>query len=470
MPDNEKMKGKLVLYLSTLSESAQLLLLKSLERDAGKQSHDRATQLILDALKEVLRKSQPVIPLSDYVRATIFRPCEPFVSTIDHINKVEARISPSSLDAIWAWIKRDIATKDQQKRFEEACNDVDEAIIAQKANILCQELMAATNAYITKLKRDPEGPQRLGNQLGGANHYKDLLEILICSEKLENLKPVLSKLPQEISNWTSPEGEDAFLHLSRQVQQQPLKTAWIVSSVTGRLTKPRLKLELAIRLAGSDDAIQVAATVYAPAVHQVMADLESQLALFEKSMKSIGDTKTSIGHLTAWRSLARAVETDLELAAQCPWGRAIAEMKTKLSALLEPEIDAAPGLVRKSLRTPKNGASEQADEALLHDAKRAVELFGHVERMKESLALNAEVSRVRKEMDQSFEILTTSLVERTKKALGDEAKACKILGDAAVEMARHIFDEDYASSLRRQLRAASLLQGAVPSEAEAVGA
>ena len=89
---------------------------------------------------------------------------------------------------------------------------------------------------------------------------------------------------------------------------------------------------------------------------------------------------------------------------------------------------------------------------------KAVEIFHHVERMKDTLALNAEISRIRKELDQSFEILSTSIVDRTKQATGEDVAACKALGEAAVEMARHVFDENYASSLRRQLRAASSIQ------------
>ena len=226
----------------------------------------------------------------------------------------------------------------------------------------------------------------------------------------------------------------------------------------------------ASRLAGSDDAIQVAATVYSPAVKQIIADLESVLAGFEKTVQGFGDTKESVKLLSEWRLLVKALETELELAVQSPWGRALADMKTKLSELLEHEIVSAPGLIRKALRAPKQGAGEYADDNLLQDAMRAVELFKHVERMKDILALNAEISRIRKELDQSFEILTTSLVDRTKQAAGDDTKACKQIGDAAVVMARHIYDEDYAASLRRQLRAASTVQELKNSESNAATA
>ena len=73
MPDNEKMKEKLSRYLSTLSESAQLLLLKSLEREENANNQDRATLLILEALRSVRVGSEPVVPVSEYVRQRNFQ-------------------------------------------------------------------------------------------------------------------------------------------------------------------------------------------------------------------------------------------------------------------------------------------------------------------------------------------------------------------------------------------------------------
>ncbi|TLP44809.1 hypothetical protein FDK21_13635 [Cohaesibacter sp. CAU 1516] len=469
MPDNEKMKEKLGRYLSTLSESAQLLLLKSLERDIDAIKEDRATQLILEALLNIRREIKPAVPVSEFVRKEIFKPCEPFLSEIDHINKIQARISPASIEAIWLWIARDIASPEQKARLEEDTNDQDGKLLSGKVRTLCEELTASAQTYVNKMKRDPDIARKLGNQLGGAIIYEDLLEVLLCQERLENLKPVISRLPAEISSWNGPEGTEACNLLCKRVQQDPMKASWVFSAITRHLTQPRLKLQLATKLAGSDDAIQVAATVYAPAVKQVMADLEASLSLFQASLKDGGDKSNTIKYLSMWRKLTKALETELELPVQSPWGKSVAAMKTKLSELLKQEIVPAPGLVRKVLRAPKNGAKEHVDESLLNDAMKAIEIFHHVERMKDILALNAEISRIRKELDQSFEILSTSIVDRTKLATGEDVEVCKVLGDAAVTLAQHVFDENYANSLRRQLRAASMVPEVPATEQKAVG-
>nr|WP_321444995.1 hypothetical protein [uncultured Cohaesibacter sp.] len=469
MPDNEKMKEKLSRYLSTLSESAQLLLLKSLEREGNDNNQDRATLLILEALRSVRVGSEPVVPVSERVRKEIFKSCEPFIAKFDHVKKVPARISPSSIDAIWNWIARDVASPEQKARLEEACNGQDEAILRGKVRVLCQELMSSVQTYLNKMKHDFDIAQKLGNQLGNSNIYEDLLEVMVCKERHDNLKPILSRLPAEISSWSGPEGSEAYSLLTKKVQQEPMKAAWTFSATTRHLTKPRLKLQLATKLAGSDDAIQIAATVYAPAVTQVLADLEASLLQFENALKKFGDKDVAIEQLSNWRQLAKALETELELSVQSAWGKTLANMKAKLSGILENEIVPAPGLVRKALRAPKNGAAEHVDENMLQDAMKAVEIFHHVERMKDTLALNAEISRIRKELDQSFEILSTSIVDRTKQATGEDVASCKILGEAAVAMARHVFDENYASSLRRQLRAASSIQEMPSNEQKAVG-
>ena len=287
----------------------------------------------------------------------IFKSCEPFIARFDHVNKVSARISPSSINAIWNWIARDIASPEQKVRLEEACNGQDEAILLGKVRALCQELMSSVHAYMNEMKHDFDIAQKLGNQLGGSNIYEDLLEVMVCRERHENLKPILSRLPAEISSWSGPEGSEAYSLLTKKVQQEPMKAAWTFSATTRHLTKPRLKLQLATKLAGSDDAIQIAATVYAPAVTQVLADLEASLFQFENALKKFGDKDVAIEQLSNWRQLAKALETELELSVQSAWGKSLANMKAKLSGILENEIVPAPGLVRKALRAPKNGAA-----------------------------------------------------------------------------------------------------------------
>lgn len=456
MADAEKLKEKLVLYLSSLSDSAQQLLLQSLENSESNGTNDAASELILSALRKVLADKDPETELSEFVKEELFTSGKVFLSQVDQVVRIEARLSPSSIDAIWQWVQRDIVTPQQGKALSEPFGESKKTAAKDKAKQICQELFPAISKYVTRILHEMGGEQKLSNQLGGEIIYSDLLDLLNCKERYEALKPSLSRIADEVPSWNSPEGEAAYSAISRYVQAAPMKAAWMFSAVTPRLKKPSMRVELACRLAGSDDAVQVAATVYAPAVNQVIADMEGYLARFIEKIGEHNQLAEAVNALTEWRLLAKAVDGELEVPAQNVWGKQVTRMKTTLSETLESEIDPAPGLIRHALRAPKSGAPEQADENLLQDAARAVELFHHAERMKDTLALNEPVGRIRKEMDQTFEILTTSLVERTRNASGNDVAVCQTLGDASILFADHLFGADYANALRRQLRAASM--------------
>ena len=465
MADGDKLKKKLSLYLSTLSDSAQQLLLRSLKTAQNEGKNDAASDLILSALIEIVKGQPPEAFLEEKARQAFFKDTDLFIAPVDHVDKVEARISRSSLDAIWTWILRDIASAEHKKTLQLDCNYLTDEEVTSKTAALSQDLHQSIASYLKKRQREIGAEQKIGNQLGGMHIYEDLIDVMAAKERLTPMIPILSRLPEEITSWTSAEGEAAFLLISRYVQQAPLKAPWIFSAVTDRLSSPRLKVQLSTRLSGSDDAIQVAATVYAPAVIQVVADMKAYLNRFEKSVTISSELETCVESLSQWHTLARVMDAELEIPVQSDWGKSITSMKSKLSERLEEEIETTPGLIRKALRAPKDGGRETLDENLLQDATRAVELFHFAERTKDSLALNAPITRLRKEIEQSFEILTTSLIERSRQASGTDIKTCRKLGEVATLFAKLLFDEDYAMAFRRQLKAAASTPDMAAAEA-----
>ncbi|PLW76945.1 hypothetical protein [Cohaesibacter celericrescens] len=461
----EKLREKLSLYLSTLSDSAQGLLLRSLEKSQRDGTSDAASDMILAALNDILKENTPDIPLEKYAKKEFFRAAAVFTSGIDHVRKTQACISPSSHDVIWAWVMRDIVTAEQKAKLQKACNGLSDDELVKQGTALRDELVPAISKYLKSVLNEMGGEQKIANHLGGVHVYHDLIDILACGEQLSPLAPILSRMPAQLSSWSTPEGEEIYKLVSKYTQQAPMKACWLFSAISKRLSSQKLKIQLATKLGGSDDAIQVAATVYAPAIVQVLADMEANLAQFEKCLSQPSEFETCLRHLSTWRSLAKYMDAEMDISVQCAWGKAITSMKTKLSELLETEIESTPGLVRKALRAPKNGAQEFADQNLLQDAERAVLLFHNAERMKDCIALNGPIGRIRKELDQSFEILTTSLIERTRLAVGSDAEICKVLGETAVIFAKNLFDDAYAAAFRRQLKAAASVQEMRAAEA-----
>nr|WP_321457677.1 hypothetical protein [uncultured Cohaesibacter sp.] len=455
MSGMEKLQKKLKLYLSTLSESAQKLLLRNLEKAEQEGTQDAAEEMIIAALRELLHVEDEAVPLEEFAKSDFFREARYFASEIDLTHKVEARINPSSFDAIWKWIKRDIATPEQISKLSMNCSKLETQEISKHSSALCAEFVAAIKKKLKIISRDLGGEQKLANQLTGELVYKDLLDVLVSAERLMPLKPILVRISGTIDSWSSSEGEATYKLISRYIQQSPMKTSWLVSALTAKLSSPRLKIELATKLSGSDDAVQVAATVYAPAVHQALAEMEAWNAAVKKQISVFTKLDSALAALKTWSKFAKALEVELELPAQCAWGKSLALMKKEMSSVLKVEVEKAPSLVRKALRAPKSGEAENCDDELIADAVRASSIFRQAELAKDTLAMNGPITQVRKELDQTFEILTTSLVDRTRQANDSNRAIILKLHSAAIDIAKNIFDADYAEAFRRQLHAAA---------------
>ena len=465
MDGMEKLKEKLKLYLSTLSESAQKMLLRNLEKAQREGNNDAAAELIVAALRDLLKVEEKIVPLEEFAKKDFFREARFFAAEINLLSKVEARISPTSFDVIWNWVKRDIATPEHIQKLAMDCAELEKHEISKHSAEICAALIAAVKARLKVVSRELGGEQKLSNHLGGEIVYKDLLDVLISAERIMPLKPILSRMPKEVASWSSPEGAEAYKLISQYVQQAPLRTSWLFSAVSKKLLSPRLRIQLATKLSGSDDAIQVAATVYAPAVQHMLVEMDAHVAVVDERLKEFSGLHEALEHLRTWSTLAKAVDVELEVSTQCAWGGALTEMKKRMSRILKSEVESAPGLVRKALRAPKSGENESVDSNLIADAVRASQIFHQAELAKDNLAMNGPIAEARKELDQSFEILTKSLVERTRQAIGPDAEALQELGSAAQDIAKNLFDPDFADSLGRQLKAAASVKEMQVAEA-----
>ncbi|WP_316859834.1 hypothetical protein [uncultured Cohaesibacter sp.] len=454
----EKLKDKLKLYLATLSESAQKLLLRSLEKAQQDGSSDIASDFILMVLREILASEKKLVPLDKAAKKQFFRDACFFFAEVDLPEKMEACINPSSVEAIWSWIKNDIASQDQRNRLQQDCSYRSKSDIDRLTMEWCAELVLAIKKRLKAAEKEFGGEQKLIKQLGGDHVFKDLMDILSSSERLTPLKPILARMAKGIESWSSPEGADAYQLISRYVQQSPLRSNWVFSATSKKLETAQLKLELVTKLSGSNDSTQIFATAYAPAVHQLIAVMQARVGLAEELVSDLSRQAETVEHVTEWRKLLKAMELALEIPGKTPWGKSLTQMKKRMRELLEEEIEAAPSTLRKAFRAPINDELEAVEDDHLSRAIKSASLFKQAELAKETLALNGPISDARKELDQTFELLNSSLVERTRKAIGQDTHTLEKLHAASISIAEQLFDKDYAMAFSRQLRAASMVQ------------
>jgi hypothetical protein len=87
------------------------------------------------------------------------------------------------------------------------------------------------------------------------------------------------------------------------------------------------------------------------------------------------------------QSRRRGVRSELDLAAESPWGRRLAAIRNEVSSALRTEIESTPGRVRRLLRRRPAGkvaAAARLDPGEVADTEASIALWGRVAVMRAS--------------------------------------------------------------------------------------
>jgi hypothetical protein len=110
----------------------------------------------------------------------------------------------------------------------------------------------------------------------------------------------------------------------------------------------------------------------------------------------------------------RSVRSEVDLAADSPWGRQLAAVRSEVSSALRTEIESTPGRVRRLLRSrPADKVAPAAclDPGEVADTEASIALLGAC-RYASELAVSEATLRAYTELQQYLDTGTHSLVER----------------------------------------------------------
>ena len=146
----------------------------------------------------------------------------------------------------------------------------------------------------------------------------------------------------------------------------------------------------------------------------------------------------------------RGVRTELEFAADSPYGRKLAAIRAEISGVLKTEIESTPGRVRRLLRP--NPASEVVRNGVLNpgevtETEALIEFVGVCRNHAGELAISEMTLRTHNEVQQYLDTTTQVLLDALRGADAANRSFRQSQLDAAVRFCAKVFGNEYASLL-----------------------
>ena len=440
-------------YLAQLPPQAQALLMREFERAIERGEEVAVATLVLEQLRKVVRGAEEddeARPRTDDPARLVFRPLEPFLVESNFPVR-PGQIRRTSLVPVWQWLCRDGAP-DAARVFETELAGIKQTgTTAGLEGATRKFQLAAAEAIIKIASPGPGDDQRTLSRVGPPNVVEDLQSIGFVLRALEALDTLGSRFPSQWRVFADPQIASVSSALNVPSLQTPQLLPFALSLIMQRLAAPWQIIRLAIKMAGSDDEIRVAATPFGIAVSIALHDLSFLAACLRTDIRR-GQLENLGEQLKILHDGVRGLRTELDLRNDSAWGKQLMAIRAEISNSLQSEIDSVPGRVRRILRqradkdipsAPKIDATEIEEIAALIDFVAVCRTYAS------ELAINEVTLRTYSDLQHYVEQSTESLVQSLR---GGDTKARayrQMQVKAAIRFCEVLFGHDYASLMSR---------------------
>jgi hypothetical protein len=466
-------------YLRNLKPEARSMLVQELERGLLRGDDTPGNQFVLEELRRTIRvEAQPVPRIGDAARL-FFTPFEPFLFDGRADHKSIGRIARVSLEPIWQWIGRDLIPAEAKALGD----DINRALLADDKTKADQLVRALHERAILRMRdtlstvgNDERAQRRLAIQVGTPRAIEDVATLLHILEIRDVLADIAKRLPTNIRAFEREAVDQIKSYLDAASSAKTSDTAARKNDVIryglimamNRMTSPWQLIRIATRAAESDDSARIAETPYAFAITLVLGEVEATICDLRTEFKA-GRSVTSI--LKELHDAARGLRSEIDLSVDSAWSRQLTAIRSEVSNLLKPEIDATPGRVRRLLRplpAKEIAPGSSVDSGDVDEVESRVEFVGACRNYAGELALREVTVRAYSELTQYLETGTKVLLESLRHADDNDRPFRQSQVDAAIRLCRTLFGNDYAGTLAKAADVA--VQAAIVEKKPAVRA
>jgi hypothetical protein len=470
----EKLRG----FLRELTPRARAMLLAELERGETRGDRLPGSDVIIRELRNAERPddTQPaapaaprsaIPPLAGAPAQLFFTLLEPFFVDDAPEYGHPGRLARATAAPLWQWICRDLLAAEAQAFAHNvarltAANEQGKAV--QAANAFQDRAVQAIDKALAAVAGDDKARRQLAHQIGTPRALDDARYLAAILRTRDILAVLSGKLPAKIRNLTDEliSSVTSFIDSTAGRQRELHIMALVI--VLKRLAAPWQLIRIAIKAADSDFPARIVETPYAPAVPIVLAEIERLVRELEGDLRG-GRAQAQPSLLKDIHDAARGMRTELDLSADSSWARQLAALRGQLAVTLRPEIESAPGRVRRMLRLRASKDILPGSSLDAGDVAETEELIGFVGQCRNfanELAINEMTMRSFTEVQNYLETHVQQLLDGLRSAGKVDRSYRQSQFDAAVRFCGKIFGAEYAETL---IKAADV---AVASERKAV--
>jgi len=355
-----------------------------------------------------------------------------------------AGIRRSALDHFWEWLQRDLQ---QEEIFL-----VNEVLGGQsqpserQIEVALSNIVEMVSPLLQKCHEDPETKRRLTIQMGGPEVFEVLPTILLAFRYVSYIKSGVN-LGRELSASEDP-GAFAYAleHISFPTAE--VKSLWCQSFVSGVLRADLLAATIAkLSYASTDEAIKKSG--FGEYVGALLTNAQQQIEIIENQTGIFRDIDLTCRAIDRFHQIARGLQFHLDLSKSSKWNVALERLVKRGALSLSSRFSDVLHDVNKVLGpAPKGANSVGLDPANVLQAYNGLYVMAATRSARESLAVNAVVERVWKDVGTALEAMVDRIFEHFKHSAGSDAFDTAQV-EIAIKFCSIRFGAEYAAILRR---------------------
>lgn len=355
-----------------------------------------------------------------------------------------AGICRVSLNRFWHWAQRDL----NPSEFAEINNSLGghRQPSERDIEISLNRIVEIVTPLLGECAADAELKRRLSIQMGGDDVFDVVPIILIAFSYIGYIKSGVN-LGRELSAHEEPE---ALSYALEQMQFPSIETKklWCQSFTSG-IARPDFLVAAIAKLsyATTEDAIKK--TGFGEFVDALLVNAQQQTEIIENQSGLFRDIDLTCRAIDRFHHIARGLQFHLDLSKSSAWNASLERLVKRGASSLSKKFSDILHDVSKVLRpAPKGVASVRLDPADVLQAYNGLYIMAATRPARESLAVNAVVDRVWKDVGTSLEAMVDRIFEHFKHTTGSDAFDVAQV-DIVIKFCSIRFGAEYASILRR---------------------
>lgn len=457
-------------YLAEMPPQHRLTLFRAIEKARLVGAADHVQMFLLDELRVVLNSLGEDAPRALSASRIFFNAVEHYLVDERPSVKIPGRISRGTLQSIWTWIERDVATDDVKSYTaalveEYVSKGSSENTLSENemAGFFRQSVMRLVVQARDEAQQSPEKRRRLAAQIGDercVQELEDVIEIMQNAQALENLR---RSLPAKIDP-SNP--DDVGVVAATIVRAGSIGTGFAGHAcilIRERMDSAAKLPRLAALAVGTPDLKIVMGSPFGALVELALSDADIAVQRVLSSFDLMEKQQQGPAALKEYHLLSRNLRATFDLDnVPCDWSRRLAELRMKISQRLERELGDLLPTLRRSVRTMRSFANRPLVKPDIIDVERSrmlIEIFDVSRLAVSELALNELVQRVRSEVESYFQAATQALIDEVRSSSGDRLVICQAYATAAVKLAESLYGQAHAAVLRKSFDVASGVTG-----------